>query len=139
MPELYEVLAHGAATVFSGDWASVLGLGDADPGALATAGSPPAAAWLGAFLTGASAANVEAGAAGGPHGPRDVAWALLERAEVAVVVGRDGPPFRVQERHRLLQLCKIADGRWREIAVRAGMLAHPSGGQSVRSHPAAAS
>lgn len=132
--QVAEVLAHGVASVFSGDWAVVLGDGAAAP--LATAGHPPATCWLEAFVAGASC---DLSPSSEPRGPRDIAWAALEYADATVVVGRGGPPFRSKERRQLLQLSQLADARWRELAIRAGMIAHPSAGQPMRTHPAAAS
>jgi hypothetical protein len=131
--DLFAALSHSACAVFAGDWAAVLDCGGTAPVLLGSAGNAPAAAWLGAFVGGAQATAV---LPDGSHtGPRDVAWAALEAAGVVAVVGRDGPPFRSRERRELSQLCRIADVRWRELALRSGIRAHPS----RRAEPAMAS
>lgn len=132
--DLAESLAHGVAAVFAGDWAAVV-RGDDDL-QIVTAGQAPPAGWLRAFVSGASSQVVTT--SGELCGPRDVAWALLDQAGASAVVGRGGPPFRSKERHQLTQLCRIADGRWRELVLRAGMAAHPSTGLLPRSHSTAA-
>ena len=129
-------LANGVASVFSGEWAAVVTSGD-DHDALAVAGQPPPVAWLAAFASGTSVPSPRAVPV--LRGPRDVAWAPLEHAGATVVVGRGGPPFRAKERHQLFQLGRLADCRWHELVVRAGMNAHPSGGYGRHEHPAAAS
>ena len=132
---LMKTLAHGVAAVFAGDWAAVLRAGDGGH-SVVTAGSAPASGWLSAFVSGAS--SQQATRSGELRGPSDIAWAVLEHSEASVVVGRGGPPFRSRERHQLVQLSRIADGRWRELTIRAGMIAHPSAGPSERPRQVAA-
>ncbi len=123
--ELFDSLSHSVCAVFACDWAAVIDRSGPTPVLVGSAGDAPAAAWLDAFIGGAQAT---AALADGSHtGPRDVAWAALDAAGVVAVVGRDGPPFRSRERRELRQLCRIADVRWRELALRSGMRAHPSG------------
>lgn len=126
-------LANGVAAVFSGDWAAVLRPRE-ETVLVASAGAPPRAGWLSAFISGASSRPL--GAANELRGPSDIAWAVLERSEASVVVGRGGPPFRGQERRRLVQLAAIADQRWLELTIRSSMIAHPSATISQRTHPA---
>lgn len=126
---LMKTLARGVASVFASDWAAVLRTGEKGPEAV-VAGTSPAIGWLSAFVSGAS--SQQAGQSGELRGPSDVAWAVLEHCDASVVVGRGGPPFRGRERHQLVQLSRIADVRWRELTIRAGMVAHPSVGQSER-------
>jgi hypothetical protein len=130
---LVKTLVHGVASVFAGDWAAMLRAGD-EGTRVVVAGAPPPVGWLRAFVSGAS--SQQAGRSGELRGPSDVAWAVLEHCDASVVVGRGGPPFRSRERHQLVQLGRIADVRWRELAIRAGMVAHPSVGQNERT-PAA--
>lgn len=129
---LFAALTHSACSVFSGEWAAVLDpTGSVTvPALLGTAGDVPSPAWLAAFVGGAQAIASMTEAA--QPGPRDVAWAPLEDAALVAVVGRDGPPFRSRERRELAQLCRITDHRWRELHVRAGLLAHPSTGKAGR-------
>jgi len=123
--DLEAALAHGVCSVFSCDWAAVVDLGSGGAVIVATAGVPPAAGWLGAFVAGASAGRA-VGPEGGLSGPRDIAWAALDSADLIVVAGREGPPFRGRERRQLQQLCRIADGRWRHLALASRRAEHPS-------------
>lgn len=104
-------LATHARHDFEADWGAVI-----DPSAeipLAAVGSPPPAPWLSAFVTG-SKSSVRVAA--GECGPDDVAWASVEAADLAVVVGRRGRPFRARERRQLAALARVASSRWAELA-----------------------
>ncbi len=135
--DLEAALAHGVCTVFSCDWAVVVDLCSGRAVVVATAGAAPAAGWLGAFVAGASVARA-IGPNGGLSGPRDIAWAGLDSADLIVVAGRDGPPFRDRERRQLQQLCRIADGRWRDVALACRRTEHPSMLSTIGSDGAAA-
>ena len=110
---LFDALCRRARDAFDADWVALLDL--AGPSSLATAGEPPPAAWLAAFLHGTSAAVI-----GTDGGPDDVAWAALPSADEALVLGRQGRPFRARERRQLVALSRIADSRRVELASRAG-------------------
>ena len=126
--ELLNALSQGVCAAFACDWSTVLDTGGPGVTALAEAGHPPRPAWLGAFVAGAKAGRSLSAANGaGLAGPRDVAWAPLGSSDVAVVAGRDGPPFRSRERRQLEQLCRIADARWNDVARAGARGAHPSG------------
>ncbi|MGA2531054.1 MAG: hypothetical protein ABSG36_18080 [Acidimicrobiales bacterium] len=115
--ELSVALAQGVCAAFTCDWCTVLEFDDSGAGtAQAEVGSPPNAAWLGAFVAGARAGLSLSSGDAGLLGPRDVAWAPLDGCGLVVVTGRDGPPFRSRERRQLQQLCRIADARWLEVA-----------------------
>jgi hypothetical protein len=108
---LFEVLCHHARENFDADWVVLL---DVDgPAQLAVAGDAPPAPWLAAFLHGSRAS---AAAVGADSGPDDVAWARLPTAEVGLVLGRQGRPFRARERRQLVALARIADSRRKELA-----------------------
>ena len=114
-------LAEHAAHDFEGDWSAVVDPASALP--LASVGTPPPAAWLGAFVAGSRAALRGADT---DCGPDDVAWAMLPMADVGLVLGRRGRPFRTRERRQLIALARIADARWMELLLQASRLAHPS-------------
>ena len=59
-------------------------------------------------------------------GPDDVAWAELEAAELVLVLGRRGRPFRARERRQLAAVARIASARWMELVTRSSRLVHPS-------------
>ena len=119
--DLLEALAEHAAHDFAAEWAAVIAL-DA-PVPLATVGSPPAPAWLGAFVHGARQSPL---ASAGEFGPDEVAWAALPSSDLALVLGRRGRPFRARERRQLTALSRIADTRWTELVLQASRAAHPS-------------
>ena len=119
---LYAALCDRARAAFDADWAVLLDLDGPTP--LATAGDPPPAAWLAAFLHGTSHAVI-----GTDGGPDDVAWAGLPTAEQALVLGRQGRPFRARERRQLVGLTRIADSRRIELASRTAVPSHPSVGR----------
>jgi hypothetical protein len=116
-------LAARAHRDFEADWAAVVGV-DA-PLPLAAVGVIPHAAWLGAFVAG-SRSSVRVAA--GECGPDDTAWAVLPAADLAVVLGRRGRPFRARERRQLGALVRIADQRWVEVGVpgRSAVLPAPA-------------
>lgn len=104
-------LATHARQDFEADWCSVVDAANAVP--LTAVGSPPPVAWLAAFVSGSqSSVRVAAGDAG----PDDIAWAALDAASLAVIVGRRGRPFRARERRQLGALARVASSRWGELA-----------------------
>jgi hypothetical protein len=111
---LLDALAVHANHDFQADWAAVVDPAAVEPAA--SVGSAPPAAWLGAFVAG-SRASVTGG--NGEGGPDDVAWAGLEGADLALVLGRRGRPFRARERRQLSALARIADHRWGELVARS--------------------
>jgi hypothetical protein len=106
---------------FDSDWAVVVDL--VGPVAVASAGAGPSAAWLGAFVAGSRSSTL---VSTGQAGPDDIAWAQLAAADLALVLGRTGRPFRARERRQLAALARIADSRWAELVLRSARLAHPS-------------
>ena len=86
---------------FEAEWAVVV----RDGHLVATNGPTPTTDWVIAFVAG----SVEAGAA--EVGPDDVAWAPLDDNGGALVIGRDGRPFRSRERRQLNALARIIGWR----------------------------
>lgn len=89
---------------FETDWAAVLG-GGADAGVLSAHGDVPSPVWLTAFVAGSG------GTGAADTGPDDVAWAPIGTDGVALVIGREGRPFRARERRQLNALAKIVGWR----------------------------
>jgi hypothetical protein len=117
---LLDALCKRSLSDFQCEWVAVVDLDSSAP--VCSVGSPPDAAWLGAFVTGSRAsANL-----GWESGPDDVAWADVDTAGLVVVLGRKRRPFRARERRQLTALARIVDHRWAELHTRAGRLAHPS-------------
>lgn len=107
---MLDKLVDHAARDFDSAWAAVVRAGHEN--LLASVGSPPAAAWLSAFVAGSDASDVMSG---GDVGPDDVAWASLPSADAALMLGRHGGPFRARERRQLAALARIADSRWSQL------------------------
>jgi hypothetical protein len=117
--ELLEAVCEHAGRSLAADWVAVVEL---TTGAIREGSrEAPSPEWLGAFLLGSrSAANLS----GVDTGCDDVAWAPLPGADLALVVGRSGTPYRARERRQLAALARIVDTRFRELVS-----------QSHRQHP----
>lgn len=128
--EALATLCERAVQAIGAEWGAVVSLepalGDAARAtALVTAhGAHPDVAWLCAFVAGS---QDSARASAEAHGPDDVVWAPLPRAEVALVLGRDGQAFRARERRQVAALARIVDTRFRQLSVHESRAAHPSG------------
>lgn len=109
--ELLVALAARASHDGEAEWAAVLDIEGSS--SLATVGTPPPTPWLAAFVAGSRTSTLVAAA---ECGPDDVAWAALPRADLALVLGRRGRPFRARERRQLAAVARIADHRWTELA-----------------------
>jgi hypothetical protein len=101
--ELLASLVAHARRDFGAEWAVVVDLDERV--LLASHGAPPPPGWLVAFVTGSQSS---AAVCSGECGPDDVAWAALAGSSLALLLGRQGRPFRARERHQLAALCKIA-------------------------------
>jgi hypothetical protein len=118
---LLESLVVHACHDFDANWAAVV-----DPCGyelVASAGQPPSSSWLAAYVAGSRSSML---VSAGESGPDGVAWAPLASADLAVLLGRDGRPFRARERRQLAALARIADRRWAELLLRSARFAHPS-------------
>jgi hypothetical protein len=116
---LVSLVAH-ARRDFGAEWAVVVDLEERV--LLASHGTPPPPAWLVAFVAGSQSS---AAVCSGECGPDDVAWTALAGSSLALLLGRQGRPFRSRERHQLLALAKIAQHVLRNLegdapAVSAG-------------------
>ncbi|HUR78475.1 MAG TPA: ACT domain-containing protein [Acidimicrobiales bacterium] len=85
---------------FEAEWAAVL----RDGALVATNGETPTPEWMTAFVAGSDGTGATA------SGPDDIAWASL-RGSGALVLGRDGRPFRARERRQLAALARIISWR----------------------------
>jgi hypothetical protein len=101
--ELLASLVAHARRDFGAEWAVVVDLDERV--LLASHGTPPPPAWLVAFVAGSQSS---AAVCSGECGPDDVAWTALAGSSLALLLGRQGRPFRSRERHQLLALAKIA-------------------------------
>src|SRR5207342_1815075 len=78
---------------------------------LASNGEVPAFDWLHAFVLGSRSSEL---VAAGQAGPDDMLSAALGEWG-AVVIGRDGHPFRARERRRLTALARIVEVRLSQL------------------------
>lgn len=101
--DLLNALVAHARRDFGAEWAVVVDL--EDRALLSSHGAPPPPAWLVAFVAGSESSEA---VSSGECGPDDVAWAALGASRLALLLGRQGRPFRARERHQLAALCKIA-------------------------------
>lgn len=133
--DLLDALARRATRDLQADWAAVLDIDAPTP--TVTVGSTPPNPWLQAFVAGSRAVTAFGGPSrpGGtgdragpddPAGPDDVAWAEMSAADLVVVLGRRGRPFRARERRQLAALARIVDHRWGELVTRSSRMVHPS-------------
>jgi hypothetical protein len=89
---------------FEAEWAAIVPHpGTATPAEFS--GNPPSTEWLAAFLAGSGGAGLA------EEGPDDIAWAALGDDGAALVIGRQGRPFRSRERRQLAALAKIVGWR----------------------------
>lgn len=118
--ELLDELVAQVRRVIGASWAAVV---DSEPGGIEVAsrsGEAPPGAWLQAFVAGSTQSFMA------PGMPSDTAWAPLPAAGLALVLGRDGTPFRARERHEVAAFARIADTRHKELRRAASRAHHPS-------------
>ena len=101
--DLLASLVSHARRDFGAEWAVVVDLDERV--LLASHGAPPPPGWLVAFVAGSQSS---AAVSSGECGPDDVAWASLAGSASALLLGRQGRPFRSRERHQLAALARIA-------------------------------
>jgi hypothetical protein len=118
---LFAALAGHAHHDFDADWVAVIA--PESPAGAVTSGPAPPTPWLSAFV-GGSRSSSEAGGRAASAG--DVAWAPLEAAGLAIVLGRAHRPFRERERRQLTALARVADRHWWTIGTRVARGVHPS-------------
>ncbi|HWG74885.1 MAG TPA: hypothetical protein VG184_12610 [Acidimicrobiales bacterium] len=119
--DLLTALAERSAHDLEADWAAVVDLHAPLP--VVAVGPVPPAPWLAAFVAGS---RVSMASRSDDSGPDDVVWADLSGADLVVVIGRRGRPYRARERRQLTAVGRIADHRWTELVTRPAMLLHPS-------------
>lgn len=115
---LLATLVERATHDFGAEWAAVVGSRAEDT---ITWGDAPPRPWLEAFVFGSDVAGAEAG-------PDDVVCAGMALARLSLVLGRSGRPFRARERRQLAALARVADARWRALAIGSSRLDHPATG-----------
>ena len=107
---LVQVVCGRLAPSLSASWVAVVDRAT-DSTVAAAAGAPPAA-WLTAFIHGASSA---ASLGGADAGSSDVIWTAVGDDGLAIVAGRDRFAWRERERRELDALARIVATRWVEL------------------------
>jgi hypothetical protein len=120
---LLEAVVVHAQRVLGAAWAAVADIDGRGDGVLAACGPLPNPGWLVAFVAGSRAAE-SAGRAGA--GAADVVWAPLPCAGLAIVLGREGMPYRARERRHLAAIARMVDTRLRELHRARSKVRHPS-------------
>lgn len=120
---LSAVIVH-ARRVVGAQWVAVVDIDDRGDAILAADDDVPSAAWLQAFLAGSRAAE---GVTRGRGAQRsDVVWAPLPGSGLALVLGRDGMPYRARERRQVAAFARVVDTRLRELHRARSRSRHPS-------------
>lgn len=118
--ELIDAVVTHAKRVIGAAWAAVVALDDGE--VLAVEGEPPATQWLLAFLAGS---RESARSSNGQSGADDIVWSPLPSTGLALVLGRDGTPYRARERRQASALARIVDTRLHEISRQRSRVNHP--------------
>jgi hypothetical protein len=127
--ELLDELVAQVRRVIGASWAAVV---DAEPDGLevtSRSGDAPPGAWLRAFVAGSTESpglDEAPGTSGMAGVATDTAWSPLPSAGLALVIGRDGTPFRARERREVAAFARIADTRHKELRRAACRAHHPS-------------
>jgi hypothetical protein len=112
VPELVSTLVLRVSRDFDADWVTMVDSRAAAP--IAGVGPAPSSRWLAAFVAGS---QLSVAGTATEQSPGDVAWATLETAGLAIVLGRRDRPFRASERSQLTVLARIADHRWVDLVA----------------------
>jgi hypothetical protein len=105
--EAVEDLARHVVASLGADWVAALGPEAGDDALVVAIGPVPTARWLAAYVEG-QRASVEGHRAAVDH---DVTSVYLPSSGLALVLGREGRPFRSRERRQVMALARIADTR----------------------------
>ena len=120
---LSAVVTH-AGRVVGATWVAVVDIDERGDGVLAADDEAPNAGWLEAFLAGSRAAE---GVNRGRSSPRpDVIWTPMAHSGLALVLGRQGMPYRSRERRQVAALARVVDTRLHELHRARSKARHPS-------------
>jgi hypothetical protein len=124
--ELLEAIVGHAGRVVGAAWVAVADLEGRGEGTLVASDDAPSGGWLEAFLAGSRAAERAGGGRGPGSGAGDIVWAPLPRSGLALVLGRQGMPYRARERRQVAALARVVDTRLRELGRVRSQARHPS-------------
>jgi len=122
--ELLSAVVTHARRVVGATWVAVVDIDERGDGVLAADDEAPNAGWLEAFLAGSRAAE---GLNRGRSSHRsDVIWTPMAHSGLALVLGRQGMPYRSRERRQVAALARVVDTRLRELHRARSKARHPS-------------
>jgi hypothetical protein len=122
--ELLTAVVTHARRVVGATWVAVVDIDERGDGVLAADDEAPNAGWLEAFLAGSRAAE---GVNRGRSSHRsDVIWTPMAHSGLALVLGRQGMPYRSRERRQVAALARVVDTRLRELHRARSKARHPS-------------
>jgi len=122
--ELLAAVVTHSRRVVGASWVAVVDIDERGDGVLAASADAPNAAWLEAFLAGSRAAEgVNRGR--GSH-RSDVIWTPMAHSGLALVLGRQGMPYRSRERRQVAALARVVDTRLRDLHGARSRARHPS-------------
>jgi 23S rRNA U2552 (ribose-2'-O)-methylase RlmE/FtsJ len=129
--DLLDAVVGHAGRVVGAAWVAVTDLEgqSAAEHTLVASDDAPNRAWLEAFLAGSRAAERAGGRGdrqGRGSGAGDVVWAPLPQSGLALVLGREGMPYRARERRQVAALARVVDTRLRELRRTPSRTHHPS-------------
>jgi len=124
--ELLEAIVGHAGRVVGATWVAVADLEGRGDGTLVASEDAPSGSWLEAFLAGSRAAEGAGGGRGRGSGAGDIVWAPLPHSGLALVLGRQGMPYRARERRQVAALARVVDTRLRELSGARSRARHPS-------------
>ena len=122
--ELLSAVVTHARRVVGATWVAVVDIDERGDGVLVADDEAPNAGWLEAFLAGSRAAE---GVNRGRSSQRsDVIWTPMAHSGLALVLGRQGMPYRSRERRQVAALARVVDTRLRELHRARSKARHPS-------------
>ena len=122
--ELLSAVVTHARRVVGATWVAVVDIDERGDGVLAADDGAPNAGWLEAFLAGSRAAE---GLNRGRSSHRsDVIWTPMAHSGLALVLGRQGMPYRSRERRQVAALARVVDTRLGELHRARSKARHPS-------------
>jgi hypothetical protein len=120
---LTSVIVH-ARRVVGAKWVAVVDIDGRGDGVLVADEAAPSPGWIEAFLAGSRAAE---GVTRGRGTQRsDVIWSPLAHSGLALVLGREGMPYRSRELRQVSALARVVDTRLRELHRARSRARHPS-------------
>ena len=124
--ELLEAIVGHARRVVGATWVAVADLEGRGEGTLVASEEAPSAGWLEAFLAGSRAAEGATRGRGRGSAAADIVWVPLPHSGLALVLGREGMPYRARERRQVAALARVVDTRLRELRRAQSRARHPS-------------